>query len=190
LKLGRGDHVDLYETGEGPCLAAYQEGRITEIGATSAPGKWPEFRRVAADHGIGSTLSFPLLVSTSSVGALNLYGRPERAFTDDDRVTGKLFAAQAAIVLANAQAYWDAHDLSVRVGEAMQNRAVIEQAKGMLMAAQGVDEDTAFDLLVKASQRENVKLRDIARRIVDRAIAPPGPPSGDALALGSNGDER
>jgi GAF domain-containing protein len=173
-----------YDTGEGPCLAAFHDGRITEIESTREPGQWAEFRKVAAAHGIGSTLSFPLLVDTSAVGALNLYGRPERAFDDRDREAGKLFAAQAAIVLANAQAYWDAHDLSVRLGEAMQNRAVIEQAKGMLMASQGFDEAVAFEMLVKASQRENVKLRDIARRIVSDAIARAGngadgsPPAG------------
>jgi AmiR/NasT family two-component response regulator len=64
--------------------------------------------------------------------------------------------------------------LAEGLGEAMKSRAVIEQAKGMLMAAQGCDEDTAFDLLVKASQRENVKLRDVARRIVERRTQPGG----------------
>jgi AmiR/NasT family two-component response regulator len=53
----------------------------------------------------------------------------------------------------------------------MQNRAVIEQAKGILIGAQGIDEDEAFGLLVRGSQRENTKLRDVARRIVDNAIA-------------------
>ena len=158
-----------YDTGEGPCLQAFHDGRIVEIESTSEPGEWAQFRKVAAAHGIGSTLSFPLLVDGTAVGALNLYGRPERAFTGHDREVGTNFAAQAAIVLANAHAYWDAHDLSVRLGESMRNRAVIEQAKGMLMAAQGIDETAAFDMLVAASQRENVKLRDIARRIVDDA---------------------
>ena len=74
-------------------------------------------------------------------------------------------------MLANARAYWDAHELSSGLGEAMKRRAVIEQAKGMLMAAQGCDEDAAFELLVQASQRENLKLRDVAQRIVDNAIA-------------------
>jgi AmiR/NasT family two-component response regulator len=51
----------------------------------------------------------------------------------------------------------------------MQSRAVIEQAKGILMArAAHLSADEAFDLLRKASQRENVKLREIAQRIVDR----------------------
>ena len=156
-----------YDTGEGPCVAAFEKGHPTQIESTREPGDWRAFREVAAAHGIGSTLSLPLLVDTTSMGALNLYARAERAFTDSDREIGELFAAQAAIVLANSQAYWDAHELSVRLGEAMQNRSVIEQAKGILMGAQHFDEASAFEMLVTASQRENVKLRDIAQRIVD-----------------------
>jgi GAF domain-containing protein len=166
-----------YDSGDGPCVTAFREGRITEIESTSEPGDWPEFRATAAAHGIGSTLSLPLLVDVTPVGALNLYAKSEHAFTEPDRQTGMVFASQAAIVLANAQAYWDAYDLSVRLGEAMEHRAVIEQAKGVLMSTQGFDERSAFDMLVAASQRENVKLRDIARRIVDntatRNAAPP-----------------
>jgi hypothetical protein len=59
----------------------------------------------------------------------------------------------------------------------MQSRAVIELAKGMLMAAQRCDEETAFRRLVQAWQRENVNLRDIAQRIVTGATRQPGPPA-------------
>jgi GAF domain-containing protein len=158
-----------YDSGEGPCLDAFHERRVRQIQSTLTDGPWPEFRRAAAEHGIRSTLSMPLLVEKSAVGALNLYARRERAFSDDDIDTASLFASQAAIVLANAQAYWDARELSSNLAEAMKNRAVIEQAKGMLMAAQTCNEDDAFQMLVRASQRENVKLREVARRIVERA---------------------
>jgi GAF domain-containing protein len=167
-----------YDSGEGPCLTAFEERRITSIESTREEAEWPggglgvpPLVLPAADHGIYSTLSFPLVVDKDAVGALNLYSRRERAFTDRDRETGELFASQAAIVLANAQAYWDARELSTGLGEAMKNRAVIEQAKGVLMGAQGYDEDEAFQVLVRASQRENVKLRAIAQRIVDNATA-------------------
>jgi GAF domain-containing protein len=160
-----------YDTGEGPCLEAFSTQRITMIRSTLEDGPWPEFRRVAAAHGIRSTMSLPMLVDKRAVGAMNLYSNRERAFDDDDAETGMLFASQASIVLANAQAYWDARELSSGLSEAMRHRAVIEQAKGMLMAAQGCDEDDAFELLIKASQRENVKLRDVAQRLVDGALA-------------------
>jgi GAF domain-containing protein len=173
---GQAPEIDeaQYSAGDGPCLTAFDEGRTVDITSTREPGDWMAFRRVAAAHGIGSTLSLPLLVDKVPIGAMNLYAAAERAYDDADRRTGELFAAQAAIVLANTQAYWDAHELSIRLGEAMQNRAVIEQAKGILMGAQGIAEDEAFGLLVRASQRENTKLRGIARRIVDDAVARQG----------------
>lgn len=165
-------HIDQvqYDAKDGPCLQAFEEQVITGIESTMEEGPWPEFRRAAAEHGILSTLSLPMVVNEVSVGAMNLYAKVERAFTDQHRETGTLFASQAAIVLANAQAYWEMRELSTGLAEAMQRRAVIEQAKGMLMAAQHCDEREAFDLLVKASQRENVKLRDVAQRIVDDAV--------------------
>lgn len=156
-----------YDSRDGPCLQAYRDGVITSIASTREPGPWPEFRTAAAAHGIGSTMSFPMLVEKRAVGAMNLYSYRERAFGDQDRDTGELFAAQAAIVLANAQAYWDARELSIGLGEAMKSRAVIEQAKGVLMGAEGIDEDAAFEMLTAASQRENIKLRDVALRIVE-----------------------
>ena len=115
-------------------------------------------------------MSFPLVADKLSVGAMNLYAHTERAFGETDRSNGELFASQAAIVLANAQAYWDAHQLSVGLSEAMAHRAVIEQAKGILMGAQAIDADAAFGMLVGASQRENLKLRDVAQRIVTNAV--------------------
>ena len=110
-----------------------------------------------------------MIVDKTTVGAMNLYAHQERAFDEEAAETGMLFASQAAVVLSNANAYWDSRALSERLGEAMEHRALIEQAKGMLMAAQRCTGDHAFDLLVKASQRENVKLRDIAARLVAEA---------------------
>lgn len=160
-----------YDSGEGPCLEAFEEMRITQIESTRDDGKWAEFRQAAAARGILSTISFPLVVDKRCIGAMNLYSYRERAFGGAETETGTLFASQAAIVLANAQAYWDARELSSRLGDAMTHRAVIEQAKGILMGAQRCEEDEAFQILVKASQRENVKLRTLAQRIVDNATA-------------------
>ncbi len=72
-------------------------------------------------------------------------------------------------MLANAQAYWNAYELSQQLEQAMVSRAGIEQAKGVLMAQSGVSSDEAFELLKRASQRENRKLREVAEEIVKRA---------------------
>jgi GAF domain-containing protein len=155
-----------YDTGEGPCLDAIRDRRVHAVDATSEDGPWPAFRRAAAAHGIGATLSLPLVVDDHVVGAMNLYAGEERAFGESDRNAALQFAAQAAIVLANAQAYWDAYELSARLGEAMKSRALIEQAKGILMGGRGCTPDAAFEALFRAAQREQVNLREMARRVV------------------------
>src|SRR3954470_13838222 len=62
-----------YDTDDGPCVEAFRTGEIREIESTLEDGPWPEFRQTAAEHGVRSTLSLPLLVNKQPVGAMNLY---------------------------------------------------------------------------------------------------------------------
>jgi len=143
-----------YDTGEGPCLDAYRNNVVNRIPDVLADGPWPAFRAAAADHGIRSTLSMPLTVHRGMLGALNLYSLIPAGFTSDDEETASQFAAHAAVVLANANAYWDARQLGERLDQAMQARAIIEQAKGILMVSDRCSADDAFNTPVVASQRE------------------------------------
>lgn len=159
-----------YAEKTGPCLQAYREGRTVRVDDTRAVSRrWPVFARDATDHGILSTLSLPLAAGGETFGAFNLYGTSISAFTPADEADAARFATQASVVLANALAYWGAVELAEGLREAMKSRAVIEQAKGKLMAQSGCGADEAFEMLVSASQRENVKLRDIARRLLEGA---------------------
>jgi len=157
-----------YAADSGPCLAAYRAGEVFTITDTATDPRWPEFCEAARAHGVRSTLSLPILgAEEARLGGLNLYARSVGEFPTQQVEAGELFAAQAGIVLSNAQAYWEARTLSENMAAAMQHRAVIEQAKGILMASTpGTSPDTAFAMLVSASQRENRKLRDIAADIV------------------------
>jgi len=139
------------------------------IQSTEEPGRWQEFRDSAAKHGVLSTLSLPLIAHQGPLGALNLYSERTEAYSADDIQVGQSFAAQAAFVLANAQAYWDARDLSTNLQQAMVTRSTIEQAKGIIIGTTGCSADEAMQVLIDQSQRENVKLRDLAAQIVTNA---------------------
>ena len=158
-----------YETGVGPCLDAFRHQEAYRIDETEKDDRWPSFAAAAAAHGVRSTMSLPLVVNREGVGALNFYARSPAAFSADDEALGNRFAVQAAIALANAQAYWDARQLGEDLRQAMASRAVIEQAKGVVMATQRCGADEAFQVLVRASQRENRKLREIAEATVGEA---------------------
>jgi GAF domain-containing protein len=157
-----------YDAGEGPCLQSFRDSEVYEVPSTDSDQRWPQFSRAAAERGIRSTLSLPLVAGQSAMGALNFYADREDAFADRDRQIAHSFATHSAAVLANVQAYADAQQLSEQLQEALRSRAAIEQAKGILMGAVDVDADAAFDMLRLASQRENRKLREIAEEIVAR----------------------
>jgi GAF domain-containing protein len=160
---------EQYRTGRGPCLDAGREQRVVRLDDVSADGSYPEFAEACRRHGIFSTLSLPLSAAGKGVGALNLYGSQVAGFSEEDERLGMELATAASVVLANVVAYQEAYEMGQQLSEAIRSRAVIEQAKGMLMArSPGLDADGAFDLLRQASQRENRKLREIAQQIVDR----------------------
>jgi GAF domain-containing protein len=162
-----------YHHGEGPCLEAFRTGETRRIDSTAEETRWPEFCASCRVHGIHSTLSVPLTVDGETYGALNLYSRQKAAFGSAELRTATLFGAQAAIVLANARSYWDARSRAEQLEVALASRAEIEQAKGIIMSTMRCDADAAFDVLVKQSQRENRKLRAIAKEIVAHATKRP-----------------
>jgi GAF domain-containing protein len=155
-----------YRTGDGPCVDAYREAAPHRITSTLDSGRWQPFRDSAAEHGVLSTMSLPLLTHDGAIGALNMYAETERAFDETDIEVGMLFATQAAFLLANAQAYWDARTLSENLEQAMVSRATIEQAKGIIMSSMGCGPDEAMDILIRQSQQQNIKLRELAAELV------------------------
>ena len=157
-----------YDSDRGPCLEAFRTKTMFRVDDTSEDPRWPEFAAAAQAHGVRSSLSAPLIVDGDGIGALNLYSGSVGHFSHDDEADAEVFAAQAAVALANAQAYWEQADLAENLANAMHTRATIEQAKGVIMATAHVGPDEAFDLLRQQSQTENRKLRDVAREIVGR----------------------
>jgi GAF domain-containing protein len=166
-----------YHIDEGPCLQSVRDQRPYEIPDMATEDRWPQFCEHAAEWGIHSSLSLPLTVRGQTLGALNLYSRNCRVFTDADREIALLFASQAAVALANTHVYAASVRLATQLGEALQSRAVIDQAKGIVMAHKHCDEDRAFEVLRAVSQARNRKLRDVAHDVVTATI------SGDQLSI-------
>ena len=160
-----------YETGQGPCLDAFRQQQVFRIRHMDEDQLWPEFSRAAAAHGIRSSMSLPLVARHEGVGALNFYSRSPADFSDDDVQIGLEFAAQAAIVLANSQAYWEALHLGEDLSESTKSRANVERATGILMGARGCSPDEAFQLLVTASRRENRKVSEVAEDLVAKTMS-------------------
>lgn len=158
-----------YRDGRGPCLDAWRDCRVVRVDDVEAEAaSYPSFTRAALDHGVRSTLSLPLVAGDTGLGALNLYARTPTGFDRGDERVGEELAAAAAAILANATAYEDARRLAEPLAEAVQQRAVIEQAKGVLMAADhGLSPTGAFQRLAEAARQQDVAVREVAQRVVD-----------------------
>jgi GAF domain-containing protein len=156
-----------YDQGFGPCLDAAVSGATVTVPDMAAEATYKDFAEVAAKYGVTHSLSMGLPIGTSTIGGLNLYGLHGDPYDDDALETAAVFAGYAAIAVANAAALADALDEVAGLRTAMQTRAVIEQAKGILMRDQKCTADEAFRLLTQASNTSNRKLRDIAAAIVE-----------------------
>jgi GAF domain-containing protein len=156
-----------YEAGFGPCMDAATSGTTVTIDDTAHSPSYPDFGRLAARRGIRHTMSIGLPVQRQTIGALNVYGTGDTPFDDANQELATAFASYAAVAVANAGVYATTAQLAANLQRALDSRAVIDQAKGILMARHGMSADAAFDVLSKESQLANRKLRDLAEDLVD-----------------------
>jgi GAF domain-containing protein len=163
-----------YERGYGPCLDAGLAGQVMLIDDMATEQRWPDYTRAVAQHGIGSSLSVPLPFQSSSIGALNCYARRPHAFGEEDRTLAEEVASWIALAVGHADSAARTSEQLANLQIAMKSRAVIEQAKGILMERFKVTEDLAFTVLARASQTSNIKLRDIADDLVTTGSLPAG----------------
>ena len=155
-----------YGRGYGPCLHAASTGELTEVSDTRTDPRWPDYLRVAWERGSGSSLSVPLPIQDGLSGALNIYAREPHAFDDEARQAAQKFAPYAAVAVANMHAYETARNMADNLQVALESRAVIDQAKGILMERHKLTADQAFQAMAAVSMRANRKLRDIAEQLV------------------------
>ncbi len=157
-----------YQEGGGPCMDAGRGNVVLRVDDMRNEERWPAYVPRVLETGVRSSLSVPLPYQGSSIGALNVYStRPSAFDTPESLAAGLEVAEMVAVAIANAESHWQLGEQARNMRLAMDSRAVIEQAKGVLMAQRKVDADTAFEILREASQRYNRKLRDIATGIVE-----------------------
>lgn len=153
------------ELGEGPCFDAARKSsgervfRIADV--TRERSRWPHYAPRAQELGVGSMMGFLLFTEDEDLGALNLYSSRTGAFTEASEVAGWLLASHAAVAFSSARDH-------AQLEEAMSTRHTIGEAMGIIMGRHHITEDAAFDVLRRYSQENNVKLREVARRVCEQ----------------------
>ncbi|HEU0088167.1 MAG TPA: ANTAR domain-containing protein [Pseudonocardiaceae bacterium] len=161
-----------YRHKEGPCVDATRiDGPGIAVSEDLGAGReWPRFGPAAAALGVGAVLATALLPGDDSprLGALNIYSHQPHGLDQIDRDIALLLAAHASIALAATQAITAAGLETAQLREALQNRDVIGQAKGILMQRRGISATEAFEVLRRSSQELNIKLAELARTLSTR----------------------
>jgi GAF domain-containing protein len=158
--------TEQYDAGEGPCLHASRTGTVVLVDADQADERWPRFFAAAREEGIRSFLAAPLFTTEQSLGSFNLYGRSRAAFDELDAEIIELLTMTVSRTIGDFVRFKSARDVAASIQRALDTRAPIEQAKGMLMALHGIDADQAFAMLRRESQTRNIRLYTVATDVV------------------------
>ena len=144
---------------EGPCVEAALDEVIVRTDDFRTEERWPKYSPAVVEIGVLSGLSIKLYTAERTAGALNMFAFKPHAFDGEDETTGVVLAAHAAAAI-----------LASRHGEqlesALSTRDRIGQAKGIIMERYGVDDVRAFDMIRRLSQEGNVRVVDIAERVI------------------------
>lgn len=160
-----GDDIQ-YAEGEGPCLDAAMKQRWVYTPRMADDPRWPRSSaRLAGELGVASMFSCRLALDAApnqTLGGLNLYSRSVDGFADEDQMMAILLSSLGAVVV-------DASRQQLNLRAAIESRQAIGEAIGILRAQGDMDSDEAFRMLSQASQRMNIKLHQLARRISERS---------------------
>lgn len=175
------DHVALLDAVQyavgGPCVDAVL-GNDTIHGGDTAGGlldedRWAEFARSSAAHGVQSTLSLPLHAEGAVTGGVNLYAATPDAFAGREQQIASILGAWAPGAVHNADLSFATRATARRAPGVLAGRAVLDQATGVVVAARGVDEESARQMIADAARRAGRAEVDVARALVRPFVEEP-----------------
>ena len=149
-----------YSLREGPCYESIRSEPVVLVEHARHDQRWPRYMPRAVQKGLRAQLGLRLYTEDETLGGLNLYSTQSDTIDPDAVAVAELFASHAAIALGRSRHEDELH-------KAVTSRQLIGQATGILMERYQIDEDRAFQFLIRASNTSNIKLRDVAREVVD-----------------------
>jgi len=158
---------DRIETGA--CHAAFTTRELVVVEDLAATDRWPAYRGRALELGFRAVIGVPMHACGETIGVLNLYRRAPGPWSEADLEAAEIVTAMGAGYVLHANRLRAQHDLAAQLEAAIASRDLIGQAKGLLIARHGIDAEAAFAMLRAESQTTNLKLRDVAAKLLDNA---------------------
>ena len=153
---------------EGPCLDSFRlNERIIAENPETLKLRWPRFGYRAVRSGYKSAYAFPMRLREQHVGSLNIFRSEDGSMSSEDLLAAQAFADMASITILNQRLTFEAQLLNQQLATALTSRAILEQAKGILVGRRGLNIDEAFTWMRHHARNNNVKLAVVAQEIID-----------------------
>jgi GAF domain-containing protein len=164
----RVDHLEQLqiEHGEGPCVDAFEEKTLVDAADLTTERRWPLFSPAAASRGLRAVLASPIPYNQHAIGVVAVFSAKERPWSPEGELALISFTDLAALCIANTMASEERGELAEQLQRALDARVVIEQAKGALVARDGVSERDAFERLRRQARRQRRPIVDVATEVM------------------------
>ena len=160
------------ELQQGVCVAAMASAQVVAVDDLNAESRWPEYRPFVLNAGFNAVAGVPVRFQQRVLGAVNLYGKEPRAWSEEELAAGQLVADLATGYLVNSYLRRDAQSLAQQLQRALDTRVVIEQAKGILAGRHAMDTEAAFEILRGYARHSRTKLHEVSQNVVTGAVDP------------------
>jgi GAF domain-containing protein len=155
---------------EGPCIDAFEDKELVRAEDLTQEQRWPSFCMHAVAHGIGAVLASPIPYNQDAVGVVAVASEQRRPWSAEAELALLAFTDLAALLIASMLMGEQQTELAVQLQSALNTRAIIEQAKGVLIGQQGVTAHAAYVQLRARARAERRKLALVSAEVVRQAI--------------------
>jgi GAF domain-containing protein len=162
---------------QGPCWTAFSQRAPAALRDATLDLVYLELTAVLLAEGVMAGLSVPVEVEGGPIGTLDVYMRTPRDWDASEVAALQAFAGLVGSLLASAAAAHVQGRLAGQLQTALEHRSVIERAKGMLMARDGLDGSAAFERLRGSARSSRRTVPEIAREVLDQGQDGHRPPS-------------
>jgi GAF domain-containing protein len=154
---------------EGPCIAAFEDKELVGAEDLTQDKRWPSFSEAAVSRGVRAVLASPLPYNQDAVGVVAVLSEKRHPWSAEGELALLAFTDLAALLIASMMQGEEQSELAAQLQIALNSRAIIEQAKGVLIGQQGLSARSAYEQLRAQARAERRKLLAISAEVVRNA---------------------
>ena len=152
--------------GEGPCIDAFDDKELVHAADLAAEDRWPDFSPAAVGRGLRAVLASPIPYNQMAIGVVTVFSSEVHPWSPEGELALVAFTDLAALTIANTMQSEQRGELAAQLQRALDARVVIEQAKGALVAQEGLSEREAFERLRRQARAERRRVVEVANEIM------------------------